>query len=384
MTFTEIIFWTLLACVAYTYIIYPMIMGILARFRATPIRRAPYVCPISIIVAAYNEEQHLDRRLRELVALCKQSNLQFEILVASDGSTDRTNAIATSFASDNVRLLALDTNQGKSAALSHAVSMARHEIVLFADARQRWDEHTIDNLLANFADSTVGAVSGDLVIESTPGTLAGVGLYWRFEKWLRRRESEVASMVSVSGSVAAVRKSLFIPIPAGTLLDDVYWPLAVAMYGYRVVHDENAKAYDRFPERARDEFRRKVRTLSGNFQLLARLPQALNPFSNPVFFQLLSHKILRLVVPWALIALLVLSSILEHPVYRICFFGQLGFYGIAIIGLSRFAATRIRLASAAASFLVLNTAAAVALWTYLSGRSTRSWTKVSYTPSGSA
>jgi cellulose synthase/poly-beta-1,6-N-acetylglucosamine synthase-like glycosyltransferase len=380
MVVSELIFWSLVACVIYTYAIYPIIMGLLARFRANPVRRAPFVSPITIIVAAYNEETHLERRLGELVDLCKRSRLQYEILVASDGSEDRTNTIARSFASDNVGLIFFDTNIGKSAALSHAVSMARHEIVLFADARQRWDENTIDNLLANFSDPTVGAVSGDLVIESSPGVLAGVGLYWRFEKWLRRRESEVHSMVSVSGSIAAVRKKLFIPIPPGTILDDVYWPLAVAMYGYRVVHDETARAYDRLPARTRDEFRRKVRTLSGNFQLLARVPQALNPISNPVFFQLLSHKILRLVVPWALIAVLVLSCVLEHPVYRLCFIAQLGFYAVAIAGLSRFAATRLKLASAAASFLVLNTAAAFALCTFVAGRSTRSWTKVSYSP----
>ncbi len=381
MPIIEIIFWTMLACVVYTYLIYPIIVGLLARLRPRPVRRAPFISPISIIVAAYNEEHHLERRLRELITLCRRSNLKFEILVASDGSTDRTNAIAASFADQNVRLLALSINQGKSAALSHAVSMARHPIILFADARQRWDENTIENLLQSFSDPDVGAVSGDLVIESGPGVLAGVGLYWRFEKWLRCRESEIASMVSVSGSIAAVRKSLFIPIPPGTILDDVYWPLAIAMYGYRVVHDESAKAYDRLPDRTRDEFRRKVRTLSGNFQLLARLPQSLNPFTNHVFFQLLSHKILRLMVPWALMALLVLSCILEHPVYRICFIAQLAFYAIAVLGLTRYAATRLKLASAAASFLVLNTAAAVALWTWISGRSTRSWTKATYTPS---
>jgi poly-beta-1,6-N-acetyl-D-glucosamine synthase len=381
MPLTEIIFWSLAACVIYTYAIYPVIIALLARFRPRPVRRAPVVSPISIIIAAYNEERHIERRLRELISLCETSNLQFEILVVSDGSIDRTNAIAASFENKNVRLLAFDVNEGKSAALSHAVAAAKNPYILFADARQRWDEHTIENLLQNFADPEVGAVSGDLVIESAPGVLAGVGLYWRFEKWLRRRESGVGSMVSVSGSIAAVRRKLFVPIPAGTILDDVYWPLSVAMFGYRVVHDETARAYDRLPERTRDEFRRKVRTLSGNFQLLARLPQSLNPISDPVFFQLLSHKVLRLVVPWALIALLILSCVLEHPIYRICFIAQLAFYAIAIIGLSRYAATRLKVASAAASFLVLNTAAAVALATFLTGRSTRSWTKVSYTPS---
>ncbi len=286
-----------------------------------------------------------------------------------------------SFADGNLRLIELSENRGKSAALTAAIEQAHHEIVLFADARQRWDDRTIPNLMENFADERVGAVSGDLVIETSPGVIAGVGLYWRFEKWLRRRESALFSMISVSGSVAAVRKSLFKPIPAGTLLDDVYWPLCVAMQRFRVIHDDRAKAYDRLPDRARDEFHRKVRTLSGNLQLLALLPLSLSPFHNPVWIQFLSHKILRLVVPWALIAVLALSCILSHPIYRLAFFAQIGFYLIGILGLNRFASSRLKIASAAASFLLLNSAAAVALWTFFTGNSTRTWTKTTYTPS---
>ncbi|HEX8523953.1 MAG TPA: glycosyltransferase family 2 protein [Tepidisphaeraceae bacterium] len=380
-SFSIILFWSLVTTVAYTYVLYPLIIALLARRFSKPIHRAPHNQPISIIIAAYNEEAHLERRIAELLHLCEISNLKSEILIASDGSTDRTNAIALSFKDQNVHLIPLPTNQGKSAALSQAALRARHDILLFADARQRWDEDTIPTLLENFADDEVGAVSGDLVLETQSGTVAGVGLYWKFEKWLRRRESDLYSMVSVSGSIAAVRRELFIPIPKGCLLDDVYWPLNVAMQNYRVIHDDRAKAYDRLPEKTRDEFKRKVRTLSGNFQLLKLLPRSLSPLHNPVWIQFLSHKILRLVVPWALLALLALSCILEHPIYRLAFFAQLAFYVIAIVGLSRFASTRIKLASAAASFLVLNTAAAVALYTYLTGRATRSWKKVTYTAS---
>jgi cellulose synthase/poly-beta-1,6-N-acetylglucosamine synthase-like glycosyltransferase len=379
-TFCEILFWLLAATILYTYAIYPIAVAVIARVRPSPIHRAPSDRPISIVIAAYNEEANIQRRLTELLALCAPLGCEFEILVATDGSTDRTSAIVRSFADRNVRLIEFAQNRGKSAALTAAVQHARHEIILFADARQRWDPRTIPCLLENFADPRIGAVSGDLVIESAPGVIAGVGLYWRFEKWLRRRESMLFSMISVSGSIAAVRKHLFKAIPAGTLLDDVYWPLCVAMQGFRVVHDPRAKAYDRLPDRARDEFRRKVRTLSGNFQLLALLPRSLSPFHNPVWIQFLSHKILRLVVPWALIAVLALSCILAHPIYRLAFFAQIGFYLIAIIGLSRFASTRLKIASAAASFLLLNTAAAVALWTFFTGHSTRAWTKSTYTP----
>src|SRR5262249_24591108 len=151
------------------------------------------------------------------------------------------------------------------------------------------------------ADSAVGAVSGELVVESAPGVMAGVGVYWHFEKWLRRAESGFDSMVSVTGCIAAARRELFRPIPAGTILDEVYWPLNVAMAGYRVVHESRARAYDRLPERARDEFARKVRTLAGNFQLMAVMPKSLAPWRNRLWWQFVSHRVLRLAVPWALL-----------------------------------------------------------------------------------
>ncbi len=379
--FQEILFWSLVTCVLYTYVIYPIIIALAARLRPRPIHRTRYENPVSIIIAAYNEESHLERRIKELLSLSATADVKCEILIATDGSTDRTNDIVLSYKDQNVQLIHSPDNQGKSAALNAAVARAGHDVIIFADARQHWDAQTIPNILENFADRSVGAVSGDLVIESSPGTIAGVGIYWRFEKWLRRRESEFHSMVSVSGSIAAVRRNLFTSIPNGCLLDDVCWPLSVAMQGFRVIHDDRAKAYDRLPDNTADEFKRKVRTLSGNFQLVRLCPQSLNPARNPVFIQFLSHKILRLVVPWALLALLALSCILEHPIYRIAFFSQLAFYAIAVLGLTRFTSTRVKLASAAASFLILNTAAAVALCTFLTGRSGQSWKKVSYAPS---
>src|SRR5207245_1006943 len=199
--------------------------------------------------------------------------------------------------------------------------------------RESLDPQSLKLLLENFADPSIGAVSGNLVLERTPGVLAGVGLYWRFEKWLRGQESRLYSMVGLSGSVSAVRRELFRPIPEGTILDDVYWPLQVVMQGYRVVLDERARAYDCLPESSRDEFRRKVRTLSGNFQLLGRLPAALLPWRNPVWLQYLSHKMLRLLVPWALLAMFAASLLLEPPLYRLAFWGQVGFYFAGLVGI---------------------------------------------------
>jgi hypothetical protein len=233
-------------------------------------------------------------------------------------------------------------------------------------------------LLENFADPTVGAVSGELMIETAPGVLAGVGLYWRFEKWLRKQESALHSTVGLTGAIAAVRRQLFRPPPPGTILDDVYWPLCVTMQNHRVVFDGRAKAFDRLPEKTRDEFRRKVRTLAGNYQLLMRLPQAVLPWRCPVWFQFISHKLLRLVVPWALLVMLAASGFLGGPLYFTLFAVQCLGYVIAVAGLHPAIGTRVKLASAGASFLVLNTAAWLAFWVWISGRAGRSWGQVRY------
>jgi len=273
-----------------------------------------------------------------------------------------------------VRVLELPVNEGKAAALTRGCAAARYALIVFADARQTWAPDALSRLLENFADPQVGAVSGDLALSSN-GVLGGVGLYWRFEKWLRKKESQLWAQVGVSGSISAVRRELFRPIPKGTILDDVYWPMQVVLQGYRVIHDGKACAFDRLPQRPGDEFRRKVRTLSGNFQLLTLLPGLLLPWSNPIWLPLVSHKLLRLLVPWVLLALLSLSALLPGWPYQAAFWAQAGGYLLAILGLGGLPG---RLAAAAASFLVLNGAAFVAFWVWLAGRCGNSWKKVAY------
>ena len=204
-----------------------------------------------------------------------------------------------------MRVLELPRKVGKAAALTQGCALARYEILVFADMRQTWAADALRLLLENFADPEVGAVSGDLVIEAAPGVLAGVGLYWRFEKWLRRRESRVCSMVGVTGGD---QRRAPRAVPAHSAGDDPGRRLlAVAGRLCRATASSTTcmrRAYDRLPARTSDEFRRKVRTLAGNFQLATLLPGALLPWRNPIWLQFLSHKLLRLAVPWALLVLL--------------------------------------------------------------------------------
>ncbi len=381
MSTLEIGFWLLAGLVVYAYVGYPLLLVVLTRLRGSrPPRRHRLAPSVSVVMAAHNEEAAVARRLREFSAMFAASGLDGEIIVVSDGSTDGTAGRARAFTGANVRVLELPEKSGKAAALSAGCAAAANDILVFADLRQTWDPAALELLLENFADPAVGAVSGNLVVDSGPGVLAGVGLYWRYEKWLRKKESRLHSTVGVTGAVSAVRRSLFRPVPPGTLLDDVYWPLCVVLQGARVVHDERALAFDRLPDRARDEFRRKVRTLSGNFQLLTRLPAALLPWRNPVWFQFVSHKLLRLVVPWALLALLAINLFLPGLLYGMLLAAQAGGYLVGLLGLWRPVGRRLRLASAGASFLVLNAAAWLAFWVWVSGRAGRSWRKVAYQP----
>jgi cellulose synthase/poly-beta-1,6-N-acetylglucosamine synthase-like glycosyltransferase len=383
MTSCEIAFWVCLAAVVYPYALYPLLLAVLAYLRPRPVRKDPAAQPlVSFVVCACNEEHAIDRRIDELADLIAASGLEGEVIVVSDGSTDGTAALARAHTKHTVRVLELPERVGKAAALTRGVALARNDVVVFADVRQTWDAEALRRLVANFADPEVGGVSGDLLVRSAAGTLEGVALYWRYEKMLRRLESRVWSVVGATGAISAVRRELFRPIPAGTLLDDVYWPLQVVLQGYRVVHDSMALAYDRLPERARDEFRRKVRTLAGNFQLVARLPAALVPGLNPIAWQYLSHKVLRLAVPWALLALVPLSAVLPGVFYRAVLGAQLAGYGLGLLGLWPGMARASRLASVAASFLVLNGAAWVSFWVWLTGRAGRSWRPVAYHTGG--
>jgi cellulose synthase/poly-beta-1,6-N-acetylglucosamine synthase-like glycosyltransferase len=377
MNLPELLFWSSAALVAYAYVLYPVALGLLARWRGRPVRRGPAGGrSVSIVLAVHNEAAVIDRRLRELADCLLRSRAPGEIVVVSNGSTDDT--VARARAHVPVRVLEIPDRVGKAAALTAGCVEAFGEILVLCDARQWWAADALERLLENFADPEVGAVSGNLILEKAPGVLAGVGLYWRFEKWLRGRESALFSMVGSTGAISAVRRELFRPIPAGTVLDDVYWPLQVTLQGYRVVFDPRARAYDRLPERARDEFRRKVRTLGGSFQLVTRLPVLLLPRRNPVWVQFVSHKLLRLAVPWALLALFAASAELPGAFYRAVFWAQAAGYVVAALGVWTPLGRWLKPVSAAASFVVLNAAAWASFWVWLTGRLDRSWGKASY------
>lgn len=373
----EIVFWASVALVVYTYAGYPVLVAALARLRPAVAPPGPFAGSVSVILAARDEERTIAARVEQFAQMLRAHDRPGEIIVVSDGSTDGTATRARSATGVPVRVIELQENLGKAAAVSLAAEQAAGDVLVLADVRQRWAPDALERLLRPFSDARFGAASGELVIERDDGVMAGVGMYWKYEKWLRRNEARLHSTVGVSGSISAVRRALFAPIPRGTLLDDVYWPLRVAMQGHRVAFVADAHAFDRLPS-VRGEFRRKVRTLAGNFQLLALLPSALLPWANPISVQFFSHKILRLVVPWALIAMFVASVLAEGVVYRTALAMQVLVYTAGGIALFTPWLEKSSLASAAGSFMLLNAAAWLGFFTWASGRATRSWQKVDY------
>jgi cellulose synthase/poly-beta-1,6-N-acetylglucosamine synthase-like glycosyltransferase len=377
MPAAEALFWACLALALYPYVVYPAVLWVLARWLGRPVRRVPHVRPVSFVVCANNEEGRITGRLIELLTILEETGIPGEVILVSDGSTDRTCEMARAFS--RVKVVELAERVGKAAALTRGASEATGEVLVFADVRQTWAPEALELLLENFADPEVGAASGDLCITSGPGAMEGVGLYWRFEKWLRAQESLLFAQVGVTGAICAVRRELFRPIPAGTILDDVHWPLEVALQGKRVVHDERARAFDRFPEKASDEMRRKVRTLAGNFQLATLLPAALLPWRSRVWLKFLSHKLARLLSPWALLGALTANVLLVgQPLYLGALIAQVSGYSLGLFALAT--GRGGKLGAAAASVLVMNAAAWVAFWVWVTGRASRSWHRVSYVP----
>src|SRR5712692_3099852 len=253
-----LLFWTALLLLGYLYIGYPIAAWLRALLCPRSHARAAAEPFVTVMVVAYNEEDRIDARLENLLALDYPRD-RLEIVLASDGSTDETVDRACRYEDAGVRVRAFAERRGKAAVLNDLVPSARGQIVVLADARQRFEPGAVRALVANFADLTVGAVSGELMLTPTrAGAAVGEGacFYWRYEKFIRRSESRATSTVGATGAIYAIRRTLFEPIPEDTILDDVLIPLRMIRRGYRTLLEPDARAYDLPPTTARQEFTR--------------------------------------------------------------------------------------------------------------------------------
>jgi biofilm PGA synthesis N-glycosyltransferase PgaC len=363
----KLLFWLCLAGAAYAYFGYAVWLALYVRLRKRPVLQSSITPTVSIVIAARNEEAHLPSKLKNLSFLDYPQNL-IQIVIASDGSTDRTADILREHVPQIVPII-LDQSSGKAHALNQAVKHATGEILLFLDVRQSVEPDAVSELVSCFADPTVGAVSGELLLETASGAPSAdaLGIYWKIEKAIRKLESATGSVVGVTGAIYAIRRELFTPIPDGTILDDVFVPMHVARMGKRIVFQPSAIARDRLFSEKGKEFSRKVRTLTGNYQLIRLAPWLLSP-ANPLLFRFLSHKLLRLVVPLFLVLMWISSAILQEPVYRAIFWLQILFYLLAAFGALSPASRKFKPIAIANTFVMLNAAAVLAFYNFVVGR----------------
>lgn len=372
----ETLFWICAGVTGYVYAGYPLMLYVISFLMHKPVHKEPLTPFVSIVIAAHNEESVIKDKLDNCLAIDYPLN-QYEVVVASDGSQDQTNAIVRAHGDSRVRLLDFPEREGKMATLNKAIPQVKGEIIVFTDAQELIDPHAVKHLVENFADPKVGSVSGELIFTrgTNQGGLAeGIGLYWTIEKFMRDKESRMDSMLGATGALYAIRKELYPSLPPYTILDDVAIPFGAILKGYRAVFDPNAKVYEKISETFSEEFLRKIRTLAGNFQLLRIYPKLLSPIHNRVFWQLMSHKIGRLLIPYCLIGMLLAASALPQTHYRALFYLQILFYGFGVIGY--FAERRnikIKLCSISYAFLTLNIAALLCPWYLMRSGGTGVW-----------
>jgi cellulose synthase/poly-beta-1,6-N-acetylglucosamine synthase-like glycosyltransferase len=361
-------FWSAAFLLLYTYVGYPWWIYLRSRLHPLPLQQGPALPKVSIILAVYNGAALVRQKLGNLLSLDYPRD-RLEIVIVSDGSTDGTNDILKRFQDPRVKCIPCPQHLGKAVALNTGMHNASGEILLFNDIRPFLETDALRLLISNFADPQVGCVAGELVLRDDghdAGAKAVGGLYWRYEQWIRNCEARVDSPLGVYGGFYAVRRELATKLPEGTILDDMFQPLNVIRQGYRSVLDVRARVHDIWPKSLSGEFHRKVRTLAGNFQLLQLAPWLLLR-QNRLRFELISHKLLRLLVPVLLLILLISSSLLAKRsfLYAGVLGAQVGLYVLAALGSARGIPLLTRIAAPASAFCMMNAAVVVGFYKFL-------------------
>lgn len=363
----RVLFWFSLSVILYSYAGYPLLIWILARLRPKQWTAKPILPTVSIVLAVHNGISLLEGKIQHLLGL-DYPNIS-EIIIVSDGSTDGTAELLGRQVDPRIKAIVLPEHAGKAVAVNAGAAAATGEIIVFVDIRPEIAPGSLQQLVSNFADPTVGCANGELVVcqgESGGASAAIGGFYWRYENWIRKCECSYWSPVGVYGGYYAVRRALLEQQPAGMILDDMFQPLSIVRKGFRVVLDPEAHVYDKWPDTIGREFNRKVRTLAGNFQLIHVAPWTLTP-SNPLLFQLISHKLMRLIVPYMFLVLVISTLALSgsSPLYAANAAFQMLIISIASLGIRYRIPVLHRVTGPIGALLVLNVAAMVGLYKFL-------------------
>ena len=373
------IFWISAAAVVYTYVGYPAVLRVLTSRRAGPQPPNPpddrALPTISVLIVAHNEEHIIGERVENLLALDYPPE-QLELAVASDGSRDRTADIVADYAHRSVRLFRYEKNAGKAAALDATVPQLRGDIAVLSDANTMMEPQALRQLARWFTDPSVGVVCGKLILTDPATGLNVDSLYWRYETFLKRAEGKLGALLGANGAIYAIRRKLFPGIDSTTIVDDFVIPLVARIRtGCRIIYDETAVAFEETPPDLGMEFRRRARIGAGDFQSLALVWPLLNPRNGWITFSFVSHKLLRWLCPFFLIAIAGATLVLaDRGIYAFALLMQVLLYGLALLG--RFLSNRSnagRIMRLATMFTTMNAALLVGFFRWATTRQQGAW-----------
>lgn len=375
------LFWASVFLVVYTYLGYPLLIALAARI--VPVRNPPPLADASVtlLITAYNEEAIIEKKIENSLSLDYPAE-RLQVIVAADGSTDQTPEIVTRFKERGVTLAFTPQRDGKMAAINRAILLARGDIVVFSDANNMYEPDAIRKLVAPFSDARVGAATGAKLIIQDGGSLSGAeGIYWRYESWIKKNETRLATCTSSVGEILAVRRDLYNPPPNNIINDDYYIVLELIRRGYRVHYVPEARSFEYISATARDEMVRRSRMNAGKYQAMS-LSFRLLPFNRPlVIWQIISHKYCRALLPLGFIGVLLANILIvllqANPFYLIFLLLQLFFYAVALLG------NRVKFRGVLGKLIYLptylfnsNLAILSGLYGYLTNKQTNVWERV--------
>ncbi len=378
-----IIFWVSAFLIAYTYFGYPILIAFLARLipkRGNDLSSSKFPTA-SLIIAAHNEEKVIRQKIDNSLSIDYPEEL-LSIIIVSDGSIDSTNEIISEFVSNpRIKFLHYQPRQGKAHALNLGAASSKSEIIVFSDANIKYEPNSIRMLVRNFSHPSVGCVCGKVLLQKPKGSKEplGEGAYMRYERFIHQNESRFNTMIGTDGAMYAIRNKLFKPIPENTIVDDFIIAMQVLDRGYRIVYEPKAIGYEEAASSVGQEFKRKVRMIAGGFQSIKVLRDVLDPWGHArVFFQFLSHKLLRWLSPIFMVGLFLSNFLLLSSFfYQITLGLQISFYAFAAGALFLEPLRNKAVFYFPYYFCSLNLAAGIGIKRYIFSQQTVKWEKIS-------
>jgi len=380
---TKSIFFISVLLIGYVYILYPIIMFLLSKLkRRNKFSLIAYdeLPEITIVIPLYNESDLIINKLNDFYSINYPQD-KIKYIFVSDGSVDDSDNILSELQASHASVSVIYTRErkGKPNALNLAMKIVSTKIVVFSDIRQTVSKDSIINIISELESSNdIGVVCGELVhVDFTGSTSANVGAYWKYEKWIRHSESRFNSTIGTTGALYALYKKDYINIPIDTILDDFEIPMNILLKGKKIKISDNAFIYDVAHEDLEKEKIRKIRTLSGNYQSFVRMKWLFLPSKNPIFLQFISHKFLRLVVPYLMILSLLTNILLMHEsiAYFLLLVIQFLFYFIVVLAKYNSSFRGNKISNFCLVFFELNMSVIYSLYLYLTNKTSVTWNK---------